>query len=193
MFFRPAGETVSLTRLGGRVASRHLLSALLQHRADLSSSLECRGFLRGVGLPDKLIEYLPSILEQAIQHYSCFISYSSKNDDFIRRLHTDLQDNGVRCWFAPEDMKIGAKIRDTIDQAIRLRDKVLLVLSEASISRDWVEDEVEVEAWAAKLRRSRNIGDFRAWKDMTPTRKRSNGCCATCRSKPHLTQAAAHS
>jgi hypothetical protein len=28
-------------------------------------------FLRGVGLPDALIEYLPSLLNQAIQHYSC--------------------------------------------------------------------------------------------------------------------------
>jgi hypothetical protein len=149
-------------------------------------------FLRGVGLPERLIEYLPSLLlGQTIRHYSCFISYSSKDDEFAHRLHADLQDKGVRCWFAPEDMKIGAKIRDTIDDAIRLRDKVLLVLSKASIASDWVEDEVDKafeeerqrrgvvlfpvrvddavmetkEAWASKLRRSRNIGDFRGWKD----------------------------
>jgi uncharacterized protein YjbI with pentapeptide repeats len=159
-------------------------------------TLQCSGplplaFLRGVGLPDNLIEYLPSLLGQAIQHYSCFISYASKDDEFAHRLHADLQDKGVRCWFAPEDMKIGAKIRDTLDEAIRLRDKVLLVLSEASITSEWVEDEVDTaleeerqrgsvvlfpvrlddavmettEAWAAKLRRSRHIGDFRAWKD----------------------------
>ena len=39
-------------------------------------------------------------------------------------------------------MKIGAKILDTLDETIRLRDKVLLVLSEASITSEWVEDEV---------------------------------------------------
>jgi uncharacterized protein YjbI with pentapeptide repeats len=148
-------------------------------------------FLRGVGLPEKLIEYLPSLLDQAIQLYSCFISYSAKDEDFVRRLHADLQDKGVRCWFAPEDMKIGAKILDTLDQAIRLRDKILLVLSEASIASDWVEDEVTKgfaeerqrsvtvlfpvriddavfatnEAWAVKLRDNRNIGDFRRWKN----------------------------
>jgi hypothetical protein len=148
-------------------------------------------FLRGVGLPDTLIEYLPSLLGQAIQHYSCFISYASRDDDFVRALHADLQDKGVRCWFAPEDMKIGAKILDTLDEAIRLRDKVLLVLSEASIASDWVEDEVTKafaeerqrggvvlfpvrlddavfatnEAWAVKLRDNRHIGDFRGWKD----------------------------
>jgi uncharacterized protein YjbI with pentapeptide repeats len=148
-------------------------------------------FLRGVGLPDNLIEYLPSLLGQAIQHYSCFISYASADEAFARRLYADLQGKGVRCWFAPEDLKIGAKILDTLDEAIRLRDKVLLVLSEASIASEWVEDEVTKafeeerqrsgvvlfpvrvddavfetkEAWATKLRAGRNIGDFRAWKD----------------------------
>ena len=68
-------------------------------------------FLRGVGLPDILIEYLPSLLNQAIQFYSCFISYSSKNQSFAERLYSDLQNKGVRCWFAPEDLKIGDKIR----------------------------------------------------------------------------------
>jgi len=148
-------------------------------------------FLRGVGLPDTLIEYLPSLLNQSIQLYSCFISYSSKDEEFVRRLHADLQDKGLRCWFAPEDMKIGAKILGTLDEAIRLRDKILLVLSEASIVSHWVEDEVTKgfaeerqrsvtvlfpvrlddavftanEAWALKLRDNRNIGDFRNWKD----------------------------
>jgi hypothetical protein len=154
-------------------------------------------FLRGVGLPDKLIDYLPSLLDQAIQMYSCFISYSGKDEDFARRLHADLQDKGVRCWFAPEDMKIGAKILDTLDEAIRLRDKVLLVLSEASIASEWVEDEVTKafaeerqrggtvlfpirlddtvfatdEAWARKLRDGRHIGDFRGWKEHDAYRK----------------------
>ncbi len=125
----------------------------------LSTSAPCSApvalplvFLRGVGLPDALIEYLPSLVGQAIQHYSCFISYSSKDEGFVRRLHADLQDNGVRCWFAPEDMKIGAKILDTLDEAIRLRDKVLLVLSEASIASDWVEDEV-TKAFAEERQR----------------------------------------
>jgi uncharacterized protein YjbI with pentapeptide repeats len=148
-----------------------------------------QAFLRGVGLPDELIEFLPSLRDE--HHYSCFISYSSKDDEFAHQLHADLQDKGVRCWFAPHDMKIGAKILDTLDEAIRLRDKVLLVLSEASIASDWVEDEITKafeeerqrhgvvlfpvrlddavfetkEAWAAKLRAGRNIGDFRAWKD----------------------------
>jgi TIR domain len=99
-------------------------------------------FLRGVGLPENLIEYLPSLLNEAIQHHSCFISYSSRDQAFAERLHADLQNNGVRCWFARHDMPIGAKIIDAIDEAIQQRDKVLLILSEAAIASDWVEGEV---------------------------------------------------
>ena len=147
-------------------------------------------FLRGIGLPDKFIEYLPSLLNQAIQHYSCFISYSAKDQEFAERLHADLQNRGVRCWFAPHDLRIGKKILDEIDAAIRLRDRVLLILSEHAINSDWVEDEVTAgfeeerkrgeevlfpvcldemvlntkEAWASKLR-ARLIGDFTRWKD----------------------------
>jgi uncharacterized protein YjbI with pentapeptide repeats len=99
-------------------------------------------FLRGTGLPDRLIEYLPSLLNEAFQHYSCFISYSSKDHDFAERVHAGLQNKGVRCWFAPHDMPIGANIFDAIDEAIRLRDKVLLILSEEAIASNWVEGEV---------------------------------------------------
>jgi TIR domain/Pentapeptide repeats (8 copies) len=146
-------------------------------------------FLRGVGLPDNLIEYLPSLLND--QSNSCFISYSSKDELFAERLHADLQNKGVRCWFAPHDMPIGAKIIDALDEAIRLRDKVLLILSEGAIASDWVEGEVTraldeertrkqvvlfpvriddavmqtSEAWARLLRGQRNIGDFTRWKE----------------------------
>ena len=58
-------------------------------------------------------------------------------------MHTDLQAAKVRVWFAPEDLKTGDRIRDRIDESIRIYDKLLIVLSEASINSDWVETEVE--------------------------------------------------
>ena len=75
-----------------------------------------------------LIDYLPSLLNQAIQHYSCFISYSSVDDEFAKRIHADLQNNKVRCWFAPHDLPIGEDILGGIDAGVRLRDKVVLIL-----------------------------------------------------------------
>jgi len=125
------------------------------------------------------------------QYYTCFMSYSSKDQAFAERLHADLQDKGVHCWFALEDMRIGDRIRPTIDEAIQLYDKLLIVLSEHSIDSDWVEKEVETafeeehkrkttilfpirldsavmdtdQAWAADIRRGRHIGDFTRWHD----------------------------
>ena len=100
-------------------------------------------FLRGCGLPDVLIEYLPALLNVPIRFYSCFISYSSSDQEFAEHTYADLQNKGVRCWFAPEDLRIGDKFRDRIDESIRLHDKLLLILSENSVSSPWVSDEVE--------------------------------------------------
>ena len=62
------------------------------------------------------IEYLPALLgATAIQFYSCFISYSTQNQDFAERLHADLQNKGVRCWFAPHDIQAGKKLHEQID------------------------------------------------------------------------------
>jgi hypothetical protein len=150
-------------------------------------------FLRGCGVPDEVIAYVRSLALSAnpIQLFSCFISYSSKDQEFCERLYADLQAAGVRCWYAPEDLKIGDRFRDEIERAIRLHDKVLLVLSENSVNSSWVRSEVENaleregrqraqvlfpvrlddaienadQAWAADIRRQRQIGDFSGWKE----------------------------
>ena len=172
------------------IECRHVGPSVIDFRTlSVSENLPI-SFLRGCGLPDILIDYLPSLRGDAIQFYSCFISYSAKDQVFADRLHADLQNKGVWCWFAPHNLPIGAKTWDAIDEAIRLRDKLPLILSKASIASEWVEDEVNkayaeersrkevilfpirideavmttAEPWAAKLRDQRNIGDFRQWK-----------------------------
>ena len=109
----------------------------------------------------------------------------------MRRLYADLQSNHVRCWYAPEDLKIGDEFRQRIDEEIFGRDKLLLVLAEHSLKSPWVQKEVATafekeqkqkrtvlfpiqlaeavmdapEAWAGDIRRMRHIGDFRGWKN----------------------------
>jgi uncharacterized protein YjbI with pentapeptide repeats len=184
---------VDLTNVIGLETCEHIGPSTIDHRTLQKSGPLPLAFLRGVGLPNMLIDYLPSLLNQAIQRFSCFISYSTHDEEFAKRLHADLQDKGVRCWFAPHDMRTGEKILDSIDEAIRLREKVLLILSKHSIKSNWVEKEVKKaleeedtrkpkqtvlfpirlddavmktkEAWAGLVRRDRNIGDFRQWKD----------------------------
>ncbi len=148
-------------------------------------------FLLGAGVPDIFLEYATSLGGKAIEFYSAFISYSSKDEELAKRLYADLQAKGVRCWFAPEDLKTGDKFRLEIDAAVRTYDKLLLLLSKRSIKSGWVEKEVETafenerkqkrtvlfpvrldgavmkieSGWPADIRRTRHIGDFTKWKD----------------------------
>ena len=71
---------------------------------------------------------------QAIEFYSCFISYSHRDEDFCKRLHSRMRDEHLRVWFAPEDIKSGQKIHEQVDQAIRVHDKLLVVLSEEGLT-----------------------------------------------------------
>jgi TIR domain-containing protein len=82
------------------------------------------------------------LVAQPIQFSSCFISYSAKDQDFAERLHTDLQNSGVRCWFSPHDVKGGKKLHLQIDDAIWVCDRVLLILSEHSMGSEWVKTEI---------------------------------------------------
>lgn len=155
-------------------------------------------FLRGCGLQDSAIQAVLSFdkpalaesIEQEGNYYSCFISYSTKDSVFVKKLNDDLQNAGVRCWYAPHDLKIGDRTLDAVYSAIRKQEKLLLVLSENSIASEWVRDEAEKgfaeerdrgcnvlfpirlddtvmttdTAWADKIKVGRNIGDFLRWR-----------------------------
>lgn len=148
-------------------------------------------FLRGCGVLDEEIKYFRERLATSIKYFSCFISYSFKDQEFAERLYSDLQESGVRCWFAPEDLKIGDKLRPRIDESIRIHDKLLLVLSKTSVISQWVEQEVETAlakereqrrtllfpirlddtvmeingGWPTLIKNTRYIGDFKGWRD----------------------------
>ena len=183
-------SNVNLSKTKGLAECNFGGPCTIDHRTLAQSGELPLSFLRGCGLPDALIEYLPSLLKKAIQCYSCFISYSHEDEEFTKRLHADLQDKGVRTWYAPEDLKIGDKSRSIIDKAIRIYDKLLVVLSENSVGSDWVKYEVdkaltrEIKAgrtilfpirldgspekaekgWASDMWDERHIGNFSDWK-----------------------------
>ena len=71
-------------------------------------------------------------------------------------MFADLQNKGVRCWFAPQDMKTGDRIRKALEGAIRMRDKLLVILSETSITKPWVIHEIE-EALDEETRRHSTV------------------------------------
>ena len=149
-----------------------------------------KAFLRGAGLNDAFIEYLPSLITSPIQYHSLFLSYSHHDQAFTKHLYTDLQNKGIRCWFAPHDLRPGAPIVRGIEEAIHVHEKLLLILSHHAVSSPWVQQEVEAALykevttgqeilfpirldntvlesdtmWAKRLRQ-RHIGDFTGWQN----------------------------
>jgi hypothetical protein len=88
-------------------------------------------------------------------------------------------------------LKWGERIRVGIDEAIRVHDKLILILSKSSVASGSVEREVNIAlargrkekrtvlspvrvdkavfespfGWATEIRHERNIGDFTRWKE----------------------------
>lgn len=127
----------------GLDACDHRGPSVIDHRTLAKSWPLPELFLRGCGLPDNLITYLPSLLsETAIQFYSCFISYSHADKSFARRLHDTLQGCGIRCWLDEKQLLPGDDIYHRVDEGIRFWDKVLLCCSENSLTSWWVDNEI---------------------------------------------------
>lgn len=146
-------------------------------------------FLRGCGVPDNFIEYITALVGKSFDFHSCFISHSSKDKRFCDRLYTDLQENGVRTWYFPEDATWGKSVWGEIDESIRIYDKLVVICSknslqsvpvrreiERSLQRedregkhvlfpvsidDYIFDEWEHERKADVL--SKVVGDFKGW------------------------------
>jgi hypothetical protein len=147
---------VDLNSVRGLETCDHWGPSTIDHRTLSRSGDLPITFLRGVGLSDRLIEYLPSIFNQAIQYYSCFISYSTKDQTFADRVHADLQDRGVRCWYAPHDIMGGKKIHEQVDEAIKIHDRFLLILSNYSMNSEWVKTEI-ANARQREMREGRQV------------------------------------
>jgi TIR domain len=124
-------------------------------------------------------------------YHSCVLSYATEDEPFVTKLYADLQAQGVPCWLAEQDGKLGDKLRADIYRAIRQKEKLLLILSQNAIESTWVEEEVDValdrehqqsgtlmlfpvrldesvftteKYWAITVRQ-RRIGDFRQWQN----------------------------
>jgi hypothetical protein len=147
---------VDLSQTQGLSSCVHNGPSTLDHRTlQLSKGLPLQ-FLRGCGLPEALIDYIPALMSEPLQFYSVFVSFSTADQSFAERLHADLQNRGVRCWFAPHDIAAGKKLHEQIDEAIRVYDRLLVILSEASMASEWVKTEI-ANARQKELRQQRQV------------------------------------
>ncbi len=68
---------------------------------------------------------------------------SSQPTVAAERLCTALQARGIHCWLDDHEMLPGDDIYEQVDRCIRLRDKVLLCCSRASLTSWWVDNEID--------------------------------------------------
>ena len=76
-----------------------------------------------------------------------FISHSSKDKPFAKRLATDLADRGHTVWLDEWIIKIGECIVTKIERGISDADYVIIILSQNSVISEWVEREWKAKYW----------------------------------------------
>ena len=74
---------------------------------------------------------------------SVFISYSSKDERYIKKMTQMLEKMGITYWIAPDMIPAGSNYAREIPSAIQNWDIFLLVLSKASQQSIWVEKEID--------------------------------------------------
>jgi len=117
-------------------------------------------FLSNAGIDDELLQVVRAWIGKPIEFYSVFVSHSSLDKEFARKLYSDLRALGVRCWFDEHEILPGDNLMEEVDRGIRMWDKMLLICSENSLRPNtgwWVEQ--EIERALKKERESRKTGN----------------------------------
>jgi hypothetical protein len=164
---------VDLSHTIGLESLHHLTASFLGvDTVYLSKGLIPTEFLKGVGVPNDFVAFAASLAEKPVEFYSCFISYSTKDEEFARRLHMRMREANMRVWFAPEDLKGGKKLHEQLFEAIQIHDRLLIVLSEHSIQSEWVMTEIRKARETEKKEKRRKLfpirlTDFETLRDWT--------------------------
>ncbi len=79
------------------------------------------------------------------KYHSIFLSHTSDDKPFVRRLREDLLNHGVpRVWLDEAEILIGDSLIDKVDEGIELSRYIAVVLSEKSVEAPWVKKELDL-------------------------------------------------
>lgn len=108
-----------------------------------------KDFLLRTGMPPIFVDYTIEcaraidnpVLSMMMQ--STFISYGTPDAAFARKLYEALHENGVTTFFFPEHATPGKRLHRVMREGVNQHDRVVLVCSEASLTRPGVLNEIE--------------------------------------------------
>jgi uncharacterized protein YjbI with pentapeptide repeats len=102
-----------------------------------------RSFFARTGVDIEHLKSYSSVLgELPNDAIEVFLSYSSADEGFAEALYVRLRELGVRTWMAPHALRSGRHLSGEISEAIGNTSNVILILSQASMSSNWVATEL---------------------------------------------------
>lgn len=168
MFGRTLLTAVDLSEVKGLDQIRHeapseiSMSTLIASRFQLTPT-----FLKQAGVSRGLIADLVRGQRLASRYQTCFLSYSSTDRAFASRLYESLGTAGVRVFWDQFDVLPGDYLEGQIVEAIREHDRLIVVLTPASMASAWVKREIELAFYHKResliLVRLCPIEHVRAW------------------------------
>jgi len=85
----------------------------------------------------------PRVWESDIRRYqTVFISYNNQDQEFANAIYERLTSRGISCWYAPHHIRGGKTVREQLQSAVRKQERLLLIISEASMNSEWVQYEI---------------------------------------------------
>jgi hypothetical protein len=71
-----------------------------------------------------------------------FVSHSSKDNPFVRKFVEALEKHLINVWLDKHEIKVGDSLVGKISEALEKADYLIIVLSQASVSSRWVQEEL---------------------------------------------------
>lgn len=108
-------------------------------------------FWRGVGLPESIIQQLPTLRTQPDPYHNAFISYSYPDRFFAYQVQSELRGMGVRCWLHEHQLAQNVDFYKSMKMGLRPQDRVILLASQHSLQSWWINDELTTAMGKALL------------------------------------------
>lgn len=89
------------------------------------------------------VNTLIDVVDESEIHKTLFISYGGTDEKDVSEIDTIIRSKGVKTWFFPNDALPGEKLHRMMHDGINNFDRVLLVCSKDSLSRNGVLNEIE--------------------------------------------------
>jgi hypothetical protein len=134
--FRKACTKAKITNYD-ETSTRPLLSWATDANAlDLQVSVETLQTIALQAKAERKREEFPAL--------AAFLSHSSRDKDFVRRLAADLTSRGVTVWLDEQDILAGQSFVERISEGIYASDVFLFISSEDSVKSEWAKKELNL-------------------------------------------------